>query len=69
MQINAIRIQQPGGPDVMRMERVDLPEPGPGQVRVRHEAIGVNFIDTYHRSGLYRLPMPSGIGRETCLPE
>ena len=66
MQINAIRIQQPGGPDVMRMERVDLPEPGPGQVRVRHEAIGVNFIDTYHRSGLYRLPMPSGIGTEAA---
>jgi NADPH2:quinone reductase len=45
---------------------VDLPPPAPGQVRVRHTAIGVNFIDTYHRSGLYKLPLPSGLGSEAA---
>jgi NADPH2:quinone reductase len=58
MKINAIRIHEQGGVDCMRLESVELPPPKPGEVRVRHEAIGVNFIDTYHRSGLYKLPMP-----------
>ncbi|MEP3074343.1 quinone oxidoreductase [Maricaulis sp.] len=66
MSIQAIRIHETGGPDVMRLDTVDLAEPGPGQVRVRHTAIGVNFIDTYHRSGLYPLPLPSGIGLEAA---
>jgi len=60
----AIRFHQTGGPEVLRWETVDAGEPGPGQARVRHEAIGLNFIDTYHRTGLYPVPLPSGIGLE-----
>ena len=50
----AIRVQDYGGPEVMRYEDVPLPEPGPGEVRIRHTAIGVNFIDIYFRTGAYR---------------
>ena len=64
--MKAIRFSQTGGPEVLKLEDVDLPAPGPGQVRVRHTAIGVNFIDTYHRSGLYKLPLPSGLGSEAA---
>jgi len=64
--MKAIRFSQTGGPDVLKLEDVTLPPPGPGQVRVRHTAIGVNFIDTYHRSGLYKLPLPSGLGTEAA---
>ena len=60
----SIRIHETGGPDVLLLEEVDLTEPGPGMVRVRNRAIGLNFIDTYHRSGLYPIPLPSGIGLE-----
>ncbi|AMV27284.1 Quinone oxidoreductase 1 [Gemmata sp. SH-PL17] len=60
----AIRIQQTGGPEVLRWEAVEIGEPGPGQARIRHTAVGVNFIDTYHRSGLYPIPLPSGLGSE-----
>ncbi len=60
----AIRINAPGGPEVMRWEEVAVGDPGPGEARVRHTAVGVNYIDTYHRSGLYKLPMPSGLGSE-----
>jgi len=66
MKIQAIRMHSTGGPDVMRLESVDLPEPGPGQVRVRHDHVGVNFIDTYHRSGLYPVPIPTGLGLEAA---
>ena len=59
-----IRFHETGGPDVLKLETVDLAPPGPGEARVRHSAIGVNFIDTYHRTGLYKVPMPSGIGKE-----
>ena len=62
----AIRIHATGGPDVLQLDDVTLPPPGPGEARVRHTAIGVNFIDTYHRSGLYPLPMPAGIGSEAA---
>ncbi|MFN3459423.1 MAG: quinone oxidoreductase family protein [Oceanibaculum sp.] len=62
--VKAIRIQQPGGPEAMQWQEVDLPAPGPGQARVRHTAVGLNYIDTYHRSGLYALPLPAGIGME-----
>lgn len=61
---HAIRIHQPGGPEVMQWEEVALGDPGPGQARVRHTAVGLNYIDTYHRSGLYKLPMPTGLGSE-----
>lgn len=60
----AIRFDQTGGPEVLRWEEVEVGEPGPGEVRLRQTAIGVNFIDTYHRSGLYPLPLPSGLGSE-----
>ena len=61
---NAIRLYQTGGPDVLKWEEVPVGEPGAGQARVRHTAIGVNFIDTYHRSGLYPIPLPGGLGSE-----
>jgi NADPH:quinone reductase len=62
----AIRIHTTGGPEVMQFEEVAVPAPGAGEARVRHTAIGVNYIDTYHRSGLYPLSMPSGIGSEAA---
>jgi hypothetical protein len=58
----AIRITETGGPEVMRWEDVEVGEPGEGQARIRHTAVGVNYIDTYHRSGLYPLPLPTGLG-------
>jgi NADPH2:quinone reductase len=60
----AIRFHEKGGPEVLRVEETAVGDPGPGQARVRHTAIGVNFIDTYHRTGLYPLPLPSGLGTE-----
>ena len=62
--VHAIRIHQNGGPEVLQWESVDVPAPGPGQVRLKHHAIGVNFIDIYQRSGLYKLPMPFTLGSE-----
>ena len=64
--MKAIRIHETGGPEVLKYEDVDLPPPAPDQVRVRHTAIGVNFIDTYHRQGLYQLPLPAGLGSEAA---
>jgi NADPH2:quinone reductase len=63
---NAIRIHQTGGPEVLQWESVAVGEPGPGEARVRHTATGLNYIDTYHRSGLYKLPLPAGIGVEAA---
>jgi NADPH2:quinone reductase len=60
----AVRIHKHGGPEVLQYEDVTVADPGPGQARIRQTAIGLNFIDTYHRSGLYQLQMPSGIGLE-----
>ena len=62
--VQAIRIHETGGPEVMQLEDVALEQPGPGMVTVANRAIGLNFIDTYHRSGLYPLPLPIGIGLE-----
>src|SRR5690348_7979375 len=62
----AIRFHATGGPEVLKLESVDVPKPGAGEVRVRNTAIGVNFIDTYQRSGLYPLPLPSGLGTEAA---
>jgi NADPH2:quinone reductase len=62
----AMRITETGGPEVLRWEDIDVGEPGEGQVRVRHTAVGVNFIDTYYRSGLYPIPLPSGLGSEAA---
>ncbi len=64
--MKAIRFHQPGGPEVMKYEDIDLAAPGAGEVRIRHTAVGLNYIDTYHRSGAYPLPMPSGIGLEAA---
>jgi len=61
---NAIRLHQHGGPEVLSWETVDLPAPAPGEATVRHHAVGLNYIDTYHRTGLYPLTLPSGIGME-----
>ncbi len=60
----AIRIHETGGPEVLCFESIDLAPPGPGEALVKHRAIGVNFIDTYHRSGLYALPLPAVLGVE-----
>jgi NADPH2:quinone reductase len=60
----AIRIHQPGGPDVLQLEDVEVGAPGAGQARIRQTAIGINYIDTYHRTGAYPLPLPTGIGLE-----
>jgi NADPH2:quinone reductase len=64
--IKAIRFEKTGGSDVLQYVDYDLPPPAKGQVQVRHSAIGVNFIDTYHRTGLYPLPLPSGLGSEAA---
>ncbi len=61
---HAIRIHQNGGPEQLRWEEVTVAAPGPGEVRVRNTAIGLNFIDTYHRSGLYPMPLPLTLGSE-----
>ena len=63
---HAIIIQQPGGPEEMRWEEVQVGAPGPGEVRLKQSAIGLNYIDCYHRSGLYPLEMPHGIGMEAA---
>jgi NADPH2:quinone reductase len=60
----AIRIQQQGGPEVLKWEDVQVGDPGPGEARVRHQACGLNFLDVYQRSGLYKLALPSGMGNE-----
>ncbi len=62
--MRAVRVHQHGGPDALTVENVDLPEPGPGEARVRLEAGGVNFIDVYHRTGQYSLEVPATLGVE-----
>ena len=66
MPTTAIRFHQTGGPEVLKLEALELPGPGPGEAQVVHQAIGVNYVDTYHRSGLYPLPLPSGLGVEAA---
>ena len=63
---HAIRIHKTGGPEVLQWEDVSVPAPGQGECQLRHKAVGLNYIDTYHRTGLYPLPMPSGIGLEAA---
>ncbi|WP_406850409.1 alcohol dehydrogenase catalytic domain-containing protein, partial [Chromobacterium phragmitis] len=62
----AIVFAETGGPETLRLQDVQVGQPGPGQARIRHAAIGVNFIDTYYRSGLYPLSLPSGLGSEAA---
>jgi len=64
--VKAIRFEKTGGSGVLQYVDYDLPPPTAGQVQVKHTAIGVNFIDTYHRTGLYSLPLPSGLGSEAA---
>jgi NADPH2:quinone reductase len=64
MKAKAIRVQQHGGPEVLELMEVDIPDPGPDEVRIRHHAIGLNFIDIYYRTGLYPAPLPHGLGFE-----
>ena len=65
--MKAIRMASTGGPDMLEFVDVVVAAPGPGEVLLRQTAVGLNFIDTYHRSGLYPLPMPSGLGLEACV--
>ena len=62
----AIRIYEQGPPEVMKLEDVELPPPAAGEIRMRQEVIGLNYIDTYHRGGVYKIPLPSGIGSEAA---
>ena len=62
--VKAIRIRKPGGPEMMEWTDVEVGKPGPGEARIKLHAAGVNFIDVYHRTGLYPLPLPAGIGQE-----
>jgi NADPH2:quinone reductase len=64
--MKAIRLDAPGGADQLRLEDITLAPPGPGEIRVRHAACGINFIDIYQRTGLYPVPMPSGLGLEAA---
>jgi NADPH2:quinone reductase len=63
---HAIRFHTPGGPEVLRWEEVAVADVAPNEARVRHHAVGLNFIDIYHRTGAYPLPLPSGIGLEAA---
>ncbi len=62
----AIQIRQAGGPEQLKLVQVSVGEPGPGEIRIRHHAVGLNFIDVYHRSGLYPMPMPLQLGMEAA---
>ena len=62
----AVRFHEHGGPEVLQYEDVPVGDPGPGQARIRHTAIGVNFVDTYQRSGLYPMPLPMVAGNEAA---
>jgi NADPH2:quinone reductase len=63
---HAIRFHKAGGPEVLQWEEVKVADPGPGELRIAHKAVGLNYIDTYHRTGLYPVPLPSGIGLEAA---
>src|SRR5262252_2621057 len=63
---HAIRFAKTGGPEILEWQQIEVGKPGQDQVRLRHSAVGLNYIDTYHRSGLYPLPMPSGLGSEAA---
>ncbi|XDO64477.1 alcohol dehydrogenase catalytic domain-containing protein [Streptomyces sp. RLB1-33] len=63
---HAIRFKEAGGPEVLRLQEVVVGDPGPGEVLIRHEAVGLNFADTYFRSGLYPAPLPAGLGVEAA---
>lgn len=64
MTSRAVRIHQHGGPEQLVLDHVHVGEPGPGEIRIRHRAVGLNFIDVYHRTGLYPMPLPAQLGME-----
>ncbi|NBW45759.1 MAG: quinone oxidoreductase, partial [Betaproteobacteria bacterium] len=64
--VRAVRLEQLGGPEVLQFVNVELGQPGPGEVLVRHHAVGLNYIDVYGRIGLYALNLPSGLGLEAA---
>ncbi len=64
--MHGFRFDEAGPPDVLKWQKLELADPDPGEVQIKHLTCGVNYIDTYHRSGLYPLPLPSGIGLEAC---
>src|SRR6478609_8668318 len=62
----AIQIERTGGPEVLTPKTLPDPVPGPGQIRIRHGAVGLNFVETYHRSGLYPMTLPKVLGQEAA---
>ncbi|CAN0553775.1 unnamed protein product, partial [Laminaria digitata] len=64
MKTNAFRVYKHGGPAVLKWETVDVPAPGKGEALIKHTAVGLNLADTYRRTGLYPIKLPSGIGNE-----
>ena len=64
--VKVVRFHEFGGPEVLKIENIDLPKPGTKEVLIKNNCIGLNYIDTYHRSGLYPLKLPSGIGLEAA---
>ncbi|HEY8880477.1 MAG TPA: alcohol dehydrogenase catalytic domain-containing protein, partial [Roseateles sp.] len=64
MSEKAIVIEAPGGPEQLKLVDVEVGAPGPGEIRIRHEACGLNYIDVYHRNGIYPLPLPARLGME-----
>ncbi|MFT5182135.1 MAG: NADPH2:quinone reductase, partial [Alphaproteobacteria bacterium] len=66
MKTKAFRMYKVGGPSVLKWETVEVPDPGPGEVLLRHTAIGLNLADTYRRRGIYKVPMPNGMGNEAA---
>jgi NADPH2:quinone reductase len=64
--VHAVEVSEIGGPDVLRYVEADIPSPGPGEVLIKADAIGVNFVDTYFRSGMYPHQLPFVLGSEVC---
>ena len=64
--MKSIQIEKFGGPEVLKIKDVEISKPGPKEVLIKNQSIGLNFIDVYHRTGLYPIPLPSGIGLEAC---
>jgi len=62
----AVQISQPGGPEQLKIADITVGEPGPGEIRIRHHVVGLNFIDVYHRTGVYPLPLPATLGMEAA---
>ena len=64
--MKSIKIEKFGGPEVLKIQDIEVGKPGPKEVLIKNNSIGLNFIDIYHRTGLYPIPLPSGIGLEAC---